>query len=53
MERAFEALLELAKTAPGYRDDIGRRGLISLFALLGGDHELTRRFRSRLAELAS
>ena len=53
MEAALEQLLELARTAPGFRDDIGRRALISLFALLGGEHELTRSFRSRLAGLAT
>ena len=53
MEAALEQLLELARTAPGFRDDIGRRALISLFALLGGEHELTRRYRSRLGELVT
>ena len=53
MEAALEKLLELARTAPGFRDDIGRRALISLFALLGGEHELTRSYRSRLAGLAT
>ena len=50
---ALAQLLELARTAPGFRDDIGRRALISLFALLGGEHELTRSYRSRLAGLAT
>ena len=53
MEAALEQLLELARTASGFRDDIGRRALISLFALFGGEHELTRRYRPRLAELAT
>jgi putative thioredoxin len=53
MEAALQQLLELARLAPGFRDDIGRRALISLFALLGGEHELTRRYRSRLAGLAT
>ncbi len=51
-EQAMEALLTLARDAPDYRDDIGRRGLLALFALLGGEHPLTRSFRARLAELA-
>ncbi len=50
---ALEGFLELARTAPDYRDDIGRRAMLSLFTLLGGDHELTRRYRSRLAGLAT
>ncbi len=53
MEAALQQLLELAHAAPDFRDDIGRRGLISLFALLGGDHELTRRYRARLGGLAT
>jgi putative thioredoxin len=53
MEAALEGLLELARVAPEFRDDIGRRALISLFALLGGEHVLTRRYRSRLAGLAT
>ncbi len=51
-EQAMEALLALTRDAPDYRDDIGRRGLLALFDLLGGDHPLTRSFRTRLAELA-
>lgn len=53
MEVALAALLELAREAPDFRDDIGRRGMISLFALLGGEHELTRRYRSRLGGLVT
>jgi putative thioredoxin len=53
MATALENLLELARTAPGFRDDIGRRGLISLFSILGGEHELTRRYRSLLGGLAT
>jgi len=53
METALAELLELTRTAPDFRDDIGRRALISLFALLGGEHELTRRYRSLLAGLAT
>jgi putative thioredoxin len=53
MEAALEQFLDLARSAPGFRDDIGRRALISLFRLLGSDHELTRRYRSRLSELTT
>jgi thioredoxin-like negative regulator of GroEL len=42
-------LLALARAAPDYREDIGRRGLIALFGMLGPEHELTRRFRAELA----
>jgi len=50
-ERALEELLALARMAPDFRNDIGRRAMLALFGMLGGDHELTRRFRARLAEL--
>jgi putative thioredoxin len=48
---SLEHLLELARRAPEFRDDIGRRAMIALFDTLGPEHELTRRFRTALAEL--
>lgn len=51
-EQALLELLEIARLAPAYRDDIGRRAMLALFGMLGGEHELTRRYRARLAELA-
>ena len=50
-EAALTDLLELARTAPTFHDDIGRRAMLALFGMLGSDHELTRRYRARLAEL--
>lgn len=50
-EAALELLLDLARLAPDYRDDIGRRALIALFDTLGTQPDLVRRFRGRLAEL--
>ncbi|MEW5786304.1 MAG: tetratricopeptide repeat protein [Pseudomonadota bacterium] len=52
-EAAMEGLLELARQAPDYRRDVGRRALLALFAMLGAEHELVRRFRNRLAALHS
>lgn len=49
-EAAMEGLLALSRAHPGFRDDMGRRGLLALFHLLGSEHELTRRFRARLAQ---
>jgi len=49
MEESMEGLLQLALVAPDFRDDIGRRALITLFNLLGAEHELTRRYRAKLA----
>ncbi|MCU0840811.1 MAG: tetratricopeptide repeat protein [Thiobacillaceae bacterium] len=48
-QEAMAGLLALARAAPDYREDIGRRGLIALFGMLGPEHELTRRFRAELA----
>jgi putative thioredoxin len=48
-DEAMTEFLELARGCAGYRDDIGRRALLALFALLGPEHDLTRRFRARLA----
>jgi putative thioredoxin len=51
-EQALTELLALAQHAPTFREDIGRRAMIALFGMLGGEHELTRRFRARLSELS-
>jgi putative thioredoxin len=52
-ETALEHLLGLARSAPGFRDDIGRRAMITLFDTLGSEHVLTRRFRTALAGLSA
>jgi putative thioredoxin len=49
VEEAMDTLLALAREAPDFRDDLGRRGLIALFDMLGADHPLTRAYRARLA----
>jgi len=51
MEYALQQLLELARHQASYRNDIGRRALLALFGMLGNEHELTRQYRARLAEL--
>jgi putative thioredoxin len=55
MDAALAHLLELARSDRKYRDatyknDIGRRGMIALFDLLGGAHPLARRYRPLLSE---
>jgi putative thioredoxin len=50
-ETALENLLELARTAPDFREDIGRRALLALFGMLGAEHPLTRQYRAALAGL--
>ena len=50
-ETALAHLLELARGAPDFRQDIGRRALLALFGMLGNDHPLTRQYRTALAGL--
>ena len=50
-ETAMQGLLDLARDAPDFRDDIGRRCLLAIFNLLGSEHPLTRRYRAGLAAL--
>ncbi|MCP5278251.1 MAG: tetratricopeptide repeat protein [Thiobacillus sp.] len=50
-QTALEHLLELARTAPAFREDLGRRALLALFGMLGTGHPLTRHYRSALAAL--
>ncbi len=49
LEGAMAQLLEIARRGRGFRDDIGRRGLVALFEMLGTEHPLTARFRPMLA----
>ena len=51
-EQALNLLLQLARQDPTYRNDIGRRAMLALFGMLGGEHDLTRRYRALLAELS-
>jgi putative thioredoxin len=53
LETALENLLELARIAPDFREDIGRRALLALFDMLGNAHPLTRQYRSALAQLGA
>ena len=48
MEPAMNELLEIVRRDRGFRQDIGRRGLVSLFELLGSAHPLTARYRPLL-----
>jgi putative thioredoxin len=50
-EDALQHLLELARRAPDWREDLGRRALLALFQLPGMDPELIRRYRAALAGL--
>ncbi len=51
---ALEHLLEVVRRDRKFDDDVGRKTLLTLFTLLGGDSrhdELVREFRTRLARL--
>ena len=50
-EGALQHLLELTRTAPTFREDIGRRAMLALFSMLGAEHALTRKYRTALASL--
>jgi putative thioredoxin len=50
-ESALQHLLELARTSPTFREDVGRRAMLALFSMLGADHALTRKYRTALASL--
>lgn len=47
-EAALELLLRLIVKDRQYNDDAGRKAMLQVFALLGGDGELVKRYRTRL-----
>jgi len=46
---ALEQLLEIVERDRGFRDDIGRKTVLKIFELIGGQSELVSEFRKRLA----
>jgi putative thioredoxin len=48
-EEALETFLTCVRQDPKHEDEAARKAMVDLFAVLGGDHPLTQRFRSELA----
>lgn len=48
IEGALEQLLELMKRDRSFGEDAGRKGMLMVFAMLGGEGELVARYRSRM-----
>jgi len=47
-EGALEQLLELMKKDRAFEDDAGRKGILMIFAMLGGEGDLVTRYRSKM-----
>jgi putative thioredoxin len=50
-EMAMQHLLELMRRDRNFRDDIGRKGLLSVFTLLNNQGTLVNQYRSKMSSL--
>ena len=48
-EKAFRSFLEIVKTNREYRDDIGRKSMLTLFGILGNKDPMTLKFKQLLS----
>jgi len=51
LENALAEMLEITRRDRGFHQDIGRRGLVALFEMLGNEHPLTARYRPLLVNV--
>ena len=50
-EDGLEQFIEIMARDRTFREDLGRRSLLAAFELVGGDSDLTKRYRARIAGL--
>ena len=51
LEGALDQFLEILRTDRSFREDAGRKGMLSVFEMLGNDDPLVARYRSRMSSL--
>lgn len=51
LEAALHHLLEIVRRDRGFRDDAGRKTMLALFTMLGGDHPLAQQYRSKMSNI--
>ena len=50
-EAALEQFMDILRIERAFRDDAGRKGLLSVFEMLGSDNPLVVRYRARMSSL--
>lgn len=50
-DEALAQFFEIMKRDRRFNDDIGRRGLLAVFQIVGDDHELAQKYRRKMAPL--
>ncbi len=50
-EAALEQFIEVLRMDRTFRDDAGRKGLLTVFEILGNEHPLVGRYRAQMSSL--